>query len=277
MLRRLLLAVALIASTGSVAGAEEVVGTEESPEHFEATLDAAYLWDGGALPFVYGSLVVGLGVRVFSSPPDTPRLFSSSEGGAENYGNTVPSYALAIYAGAGAGLMALWPASARLYHLKGYAEAVLTTIALTAISKDFFGRHRPHFQEGDDDPDSRRAFFSGHSSISAASTLYFGIYFHQHLASRLRGPRAGLYKALTFTLMGGVLVGVPFSRVVDNRHHVSDVLAGSFVGGAMAAVFYAYQEYRYENDREAFYLAKRNRVVLLPDLRNRGLRLMTRW
>ena len=279
MMLRLLLSLALITCSGSVASAEEVEATQEVErrEHFEAELDAAYFWDGGALPFVYGSLAVGVGLRLFVTPPDTPRLFSASEGGATTFDDTVPSYAVGLYAGAGAGLIALLPTSARLHHLKGYSEAVLTTMALTEIAKNFFGRHRPLFQEGDEDPDHRRSFFSGHASITAASTVYFGLYLHQHIGPRLRGPRAGLYKALAFTLLGGALVGVPISRVRDNRHHLSDVLTGAFAGSAMAALFYAYQESRYQDDREELYGAKRSRLVLVPDLDNRGLSLMTSW
>jgi membrane-associated phospholipid phosphatase len=278
MLRRLALSAALLAVSGSAAWAEPSRSrANKGSDHFEGRMTVEYFWDGGAVPFLYGSLGVAVGLRLFNEPSKTPRLFPASEGGETDFKDSVPSIGVGIFAAAGGALVAFVPSSANLFHLKGYGEALFTTLALTQMSKDFFGRHRPHFQEGDDTPDHRRAFFSGHSSLATMSSMYLGIYFHQHIAPRLRGPRAGLYKALTYSILGAAFVGVPYSRVVDNRHHISDVLAGGFVGSATAALFYAYQESRYVDAREAFYRRKRNRLTLVPDLENRGLVLMTRW
>jgi membrane-associated phospholipid phosphatase len=250
---------------------------EQASAAFAPRLDASYFWEDGAIPFVYGSVALAASLRVFAQPRDTPLYFSASEGGAEVMGDTVPSFVVGVYAGAGAGLLALTPGEARLHHFKGYCEAVLTTMAVTEVAKKTFGRHRPDYAIGDTDPDQRQSFFSGHSSITTATSVYLGLYFYEHLSPRLQGPAAGLYKVLVYSTLAGITVGMPISRVEDNRHNPSDVLTGAAVGSALAAGFFAYHEARFRSDREGFYRGNRLPIVVLPDIQNRGLTLATRW
>ncbi len=250
---------------------------EAPPASFKVKVDADYLWDGGALPFVYGSSAIALGFRLFVSPPARPRLFSESEGGATVHADTVPEYALALGAGAGAAMIALVPGTGRWHHFKGYMEALATTIALTEVTKNVIGRHRPTFVEGDTSEDQRRSFFSGHASITSVSTVYLGIYVHEHLMPRWRGPAAPAMRLLTYGALGAAYVGVPYSRVHDHRHNLSDVATGAAVGTAFAIGFYAYQESRLIDSEEAFYRHKRSQVMLVPDLENRGLQLVSVW
>jgi len=272
------LVLALVLCTARVSAAETSNHSDEDADAgFSPTLDANYFWDDGAIPFIYGSASLTLALRIFVEPAATPRLFSESEGGAEVRGDSVPNVFVAVYALAGAGVIAAVTSHTRLHHLKGYAEAVITTMALTEISKTFFGRHRPDYREGDTKSQQRRSFFSGHSSVTASSSVYLGLYFHYHLRHRLRGPWGGAGSALVYTFLTASAIGVPLSRVVDNRHTTGDVLAGAFVGSAMSAIFFAYQESNLQGESEAFYKKKRNRIVVVPDLQNRGVTLTTRW
>ncbi len=246
---------------------------EVRAQEYEPDVDSEYFWDGGAVPFVYGSAAAAIALRLFAKPAKTPRLFPESEGGHEGFENTVPEWTVSLYSVSIAGLIAASPGASRWHHLKGYGQAVLTTAALTELTKDVIGRHRPHYQEGmPDNLDQRRSFISGHASITAASTVYLGLYLSRNLL-----PRPSLLKTGGLLLLGGVLVGVPYSRVVDHRHNLSDVLSGAAVGSALAVAFYAYQESRFGDEQEAFLKAKRNRFQLVPNLRNPGISVLTRW
>lgn len=288
MRKRLVCSLALLLiSSAQLAQADQLVAPAPEQEGqgegkqagatFAPRLDASYFWDDGAIPFVYGTAVLALSLRVFAEARETPLLFSASEGGAEVAGDTVPSYVVGVYAAAGAGLLALTPTEARLHHFKGYGEAVLTTIAVTEVAKKTFGRHRPDYAPGDTDPDQRQSFFSGHSSITAATSVYLGLYFYEHLSPRLRGPAAGLFKVLVYSTLAGVTLGMPLTRLEDNRHHPGDVVTGAAVGSVLATAFFAYQEARFRSEREGFYRGNRLALVVLPDVQNRGLTLATRW
>lgn len=253
-------------------------GADDSTSvNFEPELSMSYLWDGGAVPFFYGSIAVGVGIRFLVAPPESPRLFPASEGGLATFENTVPELALGIFTAAGAGLIAAVPGPARWYHLKGYGQAVATTLALTSASKNLIGRHRPHYQADESGVDQRRSFFSGHSSLTLVSTVYLGLYLREHVFPRYQRSSDALWKAAAYGALAAVAVGVPVSRLEDNRHHLSDVMTGAVVGSAAAAIFYAYQERRFRDAEEDFYLKKRTVVVVIPDLENRGLTLVTHW
>jgi membrane-associated phospholipid phosphatase len=209
----------------------------------------SYLYDGGALPFVWGTLGVALGFRIFVDPPDTPRLFSEDEGGAMPEDDTVPEAAVAAYVIVGMGALVAVPVRDRVraYHLKGYAETVMTTAALTEMAKAIFGRHRPTWTASNPDDDLRRSFFSGHSSFTFATSTYLMLYLHGHVLASWREPGQAFawWEVLP---LGGLAAGsfaVAASRLGDSRHHRSDVITGAAVGTGMATLFYWWQEARY--------------------------------
>jgi membrane-associated phospholipid phosphatase len=210
-----------------------------------------YLLDGGAVPFVYATGITALSLRLLVEPPETPRFFSESEGGEAFSSDTISEAAVTGYLSLGALTVGLVPADdSRMFHLKGYAEAILTTLALTEISKATVGRHRPHFSPDETDPDQRRSFFSGHSSLWFATSTYLGLYLNAHVFSRWRDDDD--FAFWTFVpaaaLLGGSIY-VASTRVDDNRHHLSDVLVGAGVGTATSLIFYWYQESRYRDAR----------------------------
>ncbi len=207
----------------------------------------SYLYDGGAVPFFYVPLAVTLGLQLFAEPPSTPRWFSSDEGGAPFTGDTVPNWAVTAYTLAGAGVVALVPGEARWIHAKGYAQAVMTTAALTSIAKFTFGRRRPHYSDPTV-PEERVSFFSGHSSLFFATSTYLSLYLNKRVFSRYRPADSVMawWELLPYGAMLGGSTFVAMSRVSDNRHHKSDVITGGLVGAATASIFFWWQDTRYE-------------------------------
>lgn len=235
---------------------------------------AEYLVDGGILPFGLGSLGVFVAARTLLEPPESPRWFKDDEGGEIFAGDTVPEVAVAAYAVGAAGVIGVSPTGPRWYHAKGFAETLLTTLAVTEVAKNSVGRRRPHYDEEVAVVDDRRSFFSGHSSVTAATSVYLGIYLRQHAFAPLRGDdfmpwwELGSYAGLT-----AATIWVPLTRVQDRRHHLSDVVTGAAVGTGLALSFYAWQESRYRRDLDRFLADSkveaaddRTRVILVPDL-----------
>jgi membrane-associated phospholipid phosphatase len=206
--------------------------------------------DGGALPFFWGSAAVAVGAFTLGSPPDQPRLFSEDEGGLESNGDTIPNYQVAILAGATPLLLALPSTEARWYHVKGAAEAIMTSAALTELAKNVFGRQRPVYVAGAPE-DDRKSFFSGHSSLTLASTTYAGLYLHQHVFAlwRAEGQSFAWWEVPPLAGLVALSFYIPYTRYEDNRHHLSDILTGAAVGTAMAVTFYAYQEARFRSSK----------------------------
>ena len=263
------LVVLLVALLLTLSAEARTVGAQS----FSPDVDAEYFWDGGAVPFLYLPAAIAVGMRLAGEPASSPKLFPASEGFREDFSNTVPEFVVTAYSLGFAGVIALSPRAERWHHLKGFAQAMATTAAVTEITKNVVGRHRPHFQEGmEDESDLRRSFFSGHASFTAAGTVYMGLYLSRNLL-----PKPSLLKTGSILLLGGLFVGVPYSRVVDHRHHLSDVVTGAAVGSAIATAFYVYQESRFGDEREAYRKKHRNRIQLVPNFRNPGVALLSRW
>lgn len=232
-----------------------LVVIESTPAHANDELDASYFTDGHAL-IVYGSLAGLGGAVLFLDVPDEPRFFDISEGGATYEGDTIPDSAVAGLAGlAGLALVAT-PTPARWYHVKGLAETFGTTLFFTEVTKRFAGRHRPDYVAGDPvtgTEDHRKSFFSGHSSMTLATTTYVGLYLRHHVFSRWRPASSFItwWEVAAYGGLAGISIYVPLSRVMDHRHHPTDVLVGSLVGMSLSAAFYTWQERRYRRSSAA--------------------------
>lgn len=100
-------------------------------------------------------------------------------------------------------------------------KAFFITGALTIIPKTIFGRQRPNVDDGPDYLDWRgplqgESFFSGHTSVSFA--------FASVVAEYYKDTKWVPILAYTFASMTGL------SRIYDNKHWASDVLAGAAFG-----------------------------------------------
>jgi membrane-associated phospholipid phosphatase len=210
-------------------------------------LELSYLWDGGAIPFLWGSLAARWGVERAMDPPDSPRFFSANDGGMTSMkSRELPGLAVT----AGAGLLSLSIAfdddESRWFHFKGFVQSVATTALLTSIGKNAFGRHRPDYDPSNPSNDSIRSFPSGHSSQALSAATYTVFYLRRHGFDSLREPGTlPWWEAATYLSIGALALAVPVERVYHNRHHATDALAGSLLGAATSTAFFIYQERRY--------------------------------
>jgi len=162
--------------------------------------------------------------------------------------NTIPSSWL--YAGVGVfstGIALLpnnsgWINRTSYINTKGIIKAVSFTYFVTAITKNIVGRKRPSYDNFpvDDEIDSKKSFFSGHSAISFSIATYSSLYVFEHIGN-INDPLNLASKILFTTGMASIASYVAYSRVEDNMHFVSDVLVGGMVGTAMSSIVYAYQ------------------------------------
>lgn len=113
-----------------------------------------------------------------------------------------------------------------------YAETMGITLALTQFTKSITDRKRPYiYQSGNtreevQDKDATQSFFSGHTSLAAASTFFMArMYADHHPNSR--------WKPLVWT--GAVLLPLSTGamRVMAGKHFPTDVLIGYIVGAGV--------------------------------------------
>lgn len=210
---------------------------QDDPDEFPG---GELFYSADTIGLVYAPLAIVAAVELGLEPPETPRLFSPDEGGAPSFDNTVPE----IYVGlAGAAIAAgifIPEREGRWYHVKGMSQAVSLTLALTSIGKNVFGRHRPHWSpETSSIEDTRRSFPSGHSSTGFSIATYGCLFLHREGAGIVEGIAcASLLAAAGLTA---------YSRVRDNRHHWSDVIAGASLGVVVSSSMFAISELRYRD------------------------------
>jgi len=125
---------------------------------------------------------------------------------------------------------------------KGIIEAVSFTYFVTALTKNIVGRKRPSCDNfpADDEIDSKKSFFSGHSAISFSIATYSSLYVFEHIGN-INDPLNLASKILFTTGMASLASYVAYSRVEDNMHFVSDVVVGGMVGITMSSLVYAFQ------------------------------------
>ena len=82
--------------------------------------------------------------------------------------------------------------------------------------------------------EARLSFLSGHASFSAY-TAFFLIYY---LQARLTWNGPVLFRPFLQILLFLMAFGTACSRVSDHKHHPTDVMAGMFVGFAVASTIY---------------------------------------
>jgi hypothetical protein len=239
-------------------------------------LELSYLWDGGAVPFLYGSLAARWALESEIAPPAEPRMFAASEGGATSRKSQELPGAVVTVGGALLGLtIALDHDESRWFHVKGMAEAMATTTLLTGIGKVSFGRHRPDYDAANPTVDGRRSFPSGHSSQAFAAATYVAIYLRGHAFDRWRAPGTlPWWEITTYAAIGGLAVAVPIERVYHHRHHATDALAGSVLGAATSAAFYVWHEHRYRHAAAGDHELNLTSPMIAPTFERPGVQAM---
>jgi membrane-associated phospholipid phosphatase len=240
-------------------------------EDRDGSPDVSYLYDGGAIPFIWLALGTRLVLDANTQPRDSPLLFSAREGGAPPPEWSVPGWTVTATGGVLAGAMVLGGDRSRWYHVKGLAQTLSTGVAITAGLKVTFGRHRPDYDPAADAMDDHRSFPSGHSTQAFAIATYAAAYLHTHVFDDPWGPGA----VASYAALYGAATAVAAERVVHNQHHLSDVAAGALLGSATSVAFFIYQEHRFRNRSER----SETGPVITPLIENSsyGLQLGLQW
>ena len=200
-----------------------------------------------ALVFIGGSAVVAATAHYAAGPNDEPYFFPDDEGGANRRGVQIPNWQVALGATLVPALLATPETNARWYHTKGVVQSLMTTAAITELTKVVIGRLRPVANREMPREDDRKSFFSGHSSLTLASTTYTGLYLHKHVFSRWRGDsRFAWWELPAYAGLAAFSAWVPYTRIEDRMHHGSDVITGAIVGATTSALFFWWQEHRYK-------------------------------
>lgn len=143
------------------------------------------------------------------------------------------------------------------YWFKKYVRGLIIKLLIVDIMKIFSGEHRPHFIdtcrpdvicEGNEYVsaytctntdyqsyfirDASKSFPSGHSSVSVYASIFM-IWYLQKRTPKVRSVMA-LPLCQVLVAMWGIFC--PMSRIIDNRHHWWDVLAGSIIGAVAAGL-----------------------------------------
>lgn len=231
-------------------------------------LTISYLWDGGAVPFLWGSLGAMVAIEVWGEPPDEPRWFSPDEGGKESrIARELPGMVVTAGAGVVGVGIALSDAPTRWYHVKGFAQSVATTGLLTSAGKVIFGRHRPDFDPLVPSRSSRSSFPSGHSSGTLAVVTYTALYLRWHGFERYRHDRwLPWWEGATYAGLAAIALAVPVERIHHHRHHVTDAIAGAAIGATSSLMFFAWQQWRSRRDA----IGERPSLQLAPTIDGLG-------
>jgi len=160
--------------------------------------------------------------------------------------NTIFSSTLyAVAGGAALGIGFLpnndgWLQISHYRHGKGIIEALSATFLVTNVVKNVVGRKRPSFDNYPESEriDANKSFFSGHTSISFTLATYSSLYVMDYIGNN-DIFKAGKWLYLTGSHALAAYVG--YTRVIDNRHFVSDVVAGGVAGSTIALLVYSYQ------------------------------------
>lgn len=219
----------------------------------DGSIDGWYLVDGGAVPFLWAPAIGAIIIDQTVSPRPTPLWFDPDEGGATSQRDReVPGWVISVGTVIYGAAIALEGDESRWYHVKGFAESIVTTSFATKLLKATFGRHRPDRDPVANTPDGHRSFPSGHASESAAAATYFGLYLREHVFDRWRRPgTVTWWEVLAYAGLGAIAAGASAERVAHDRHHVSDAVAGSLLGAGTAAAIFLYQERRFDRAEAA--------------------------
>lgn len=184
--------------------------------------------------------------KIDKMPIWTSLLFSKGTTDRAYAENTISSSTLyAVAGGAALGIGFLpnndgWLQISHYRHGKGIIEALSATFLVTNVVKNVVGRKRPSFDNYPESEriDANKSFFSGHTSISFALATYSSLYVMDYI-----GNNDFSKTAKWFYLAGSHALAayVGYTRVIDNRHFVSDVIAGGIVGSTIALLVYSYQ------------------------------------
>ncbi|RKY59754.1 MAG: hypothetical protein DRP96_06615, partial [Candidatus Neomarinimicrobiota bacterium] len=154
---------------------------------------------------------------IFNQPIDKPFR--------ENTVSRSQLYAAAGVTALGIGLIPNsdgWLRESAYRHTKGFVETLSATYLLTVLTKNIVGRQRPCFSNYPEAErlDANKSFPSGHTSIAFALAGYSSLYVLDHFGG------AQTLQWIYVAGSHGLAAYVGYTRIIDNRHFLSDVIAG---------------------------------------------------
>jgi len=125
-------------------------------------------------------------------------------------------------------------------HFRGFVFAFTMNYAAWSTVASIVGRKRPNYDDAlaNNQKAKERSFYSGHATESFSSATYMSLYLKDHIESNS-------LKVLLPVLMFGYAGYVSKTRVDENFHHFSDVLAGATAG--MVITYFSYKFYQNVN------------------------------
>lgn len=198
---------------------------------------------------IYTSLYAGAFLIDRNEPLTDKTIIGGSTGKPYKNRDTVPAYWLGEWMAGVYAFIALSPNEDGSFNritynnIKGFYEAVAYNHFVTVITKIGIGRKRPSYEnypESEKENDGRKSFISGHSSTAFVIATYSSLYIAEHSGDN--------NDTVNLLLKGGIIAAsfsaatyTAWSRVHDNRHHVSDVIAGGTVGVVSGVTAYMHQ------------------------------------
>lgn len=209
------------------------------------------LWDRDAMMFLWAPLAGTVVINTYMPSRESPLMFSTSEGGETSLRNVeIPGKALTIGGALVAGSFLLGDDPARFQHSKGMAEALVVSGFAAVTIKRLVGRQRPDYDPMNPTEDGRRSFPSGHTTRAVSTITYAALYLRYHGFDQWREPGTlPWWELTTYAGLGALAIGLGGERVLHNRHHATDVLAGGLLGAASSALFFYYNEKKYRAGR----------------------------
>jgi len=163
--------------------------------------------------------------------------------------DTVPSLWLRAWMGGVYGYIAFTPNNEGFLNevaynnTKGFFESVGYSYFITSFTKVITGRKRPsydNYPEHEKDDSGRESFISGHSSLSFVIAAYSSLFIYEHTGDNSR-PFDIALKSTAITASFCAAGFTAWSRIKDNRHHLSDVIAGGTAGIISGVAGYMHQ------------------------------------
>lgn len=116
-----------------------------------------------------------------------------------------------------------------------FKKAIVYTYTLTEYTKTIVHRERP-------DRSDSRSFFSGHTSTTFATSTYLFLelndLFNEWNVTKSNSTLKSVFKISSFGILYGWAGYVGYSRMLDNKHYITDVLVGATVGTLMSIIVY---------------------------------------
>jgi membrane-associated phospholipid phosphatase len=145
-----------------------------------------------------------------------------------------------------------WITEGNYRHGLGLVQAVVATGFVSTVLKQAIGRKRPDYDaraaQGRDLAYGRRSFPSMHASLSWTTSSYLVLNIWNRWLPKSRDATDTALAISGSALVSAAAAYVSWSRLHDNRHHLSDVVSGAAIGTISGGLFYYWSEALFLSD-----------------------------